>query len=144
MVIATGRLLMQYLAHGLARACALRRGSPADTGHMLLKARQTPTATGDERGGRAVAKQPTHEVEELIYELLDAHDDTGRLASSLVVDEAWAAHLDYLQSLQRVGRELLADWSASVAEVAHRPDQRRQVNTLPPGLSSVTDTPASV
>ena len=69
---------------------------------------------------------------ELVYELLDAHDDTSRLAQGLGRDDpsllaqglgrddpsrlaqevgrdlAWAAHLDYLAQLQRVGRELLA------------------------------------
>ena len=45
---------------------------------------------------------------ELVYELLDAHDDTARLARELGRDVEWAAHLDYLQQLQRVGRELLA------------------------------------
>jgi hypothetical protein len=44
----------------------------------------------------------------LIYELLDAHDDTARIAPSSVLDATWAAHLAYLRSLQRVGRELLA------------------------------------
>ena len=45
---------------------------------------------------------------ELIYELMDAHDDTTRLAQGLSSDVQWQAHLDYLQQLQRVGRELLA------------------------------------
>lgn len=45
---------------------------------------------------------------DLVYELLDAHDDTARLLQTQVCDEAWAAHLDYLRSLQRVGRETLA------------------------------------
>ena len=45
---------------------------------------------------------------ELIYELMDAHDDTARLAQALSSDVQWQAHLDYLQQLQRVGRELLA------------------------------------
>jgi hypothetical protein len=43
----------------------------------------------------------------LVYELLDAHDDTARLAGELVVDEGWQAHLDYLRDLQRVARESL-------------------------------------
>ena len=45
---------------------------------------------------------------DLVYELLDAHDDTARLACAEGCDEAWDAHLDYLRSLQRVGRETLA------------------------------------
>ena len=47
-------------------------------------------------------------VTELLYELLDAHVDTMRMASGLDGDPAWAAHLDYLRDLQRVGREALA------------------------------------
>jgi hypothetical protein len=48
----------------------------------------------------------------LIYELLDAHQDTMRLAGTLADDEGWAAHLDYLRDLQRVGREGLARLAA--------------------------------
>jgi hypothetical protein len=45
----------------------------------------------------------------LVYELLDAHGDTMRLAWGLSSDDdEWAAHLDYLRDLQRVGRERLA------------------------------------
>ena len=44
----------------------------------------------------------------LVYELLDAHEDTMRLAEPLCEDERWAAHVDYLRDLQRVGRERLA------------------------------------
>jgi hypothetical protein len=47
-------------------------------------------------------------VTELVYELLDAHVDTMRMAHDLDGDPAWAAHLDYLRDLQRVGRETLA------------------------------------
>lgn len=45
---------------------------------------------------------------ELVYELLDAHVDTIRMACELDADPAWAAHLDYLRDLQRVAREALA------------------------------------
>jgi hypothetical protein len=41
----------------------------------------------------------------LVFELLDAHDDTARLATDLVCDERWRAHLGYLRDLQRLGRE---------------------------------------
>jgi hypothetical protein len=50
----------------------------------------------------------TEYVTELLYELLDAHVDTMRMARDLDADPAWAAHLDYLRDLQRVGREALA------------------------------------
>jgi hypothetical protein len=45
---------------------------------------------------------------DLVYELLDAHADTFRLVQAEGCEEAWEAHLDYLRSLQRVGREVLA------------------------------------
>ncbi len=44
----------------------------------------------------------------LIYELLDAHDDTTRLAADLASNPTWRPHLVYLRDLQRVGREVLA------------------------------------
>ncbi len=50
----------------------------------------------------------TARLVELVYELMDAHDDTARLAQGLAGDVRWQAHLDYLQQLQRVGREMLA------------------------------------
>jgi len=64
---------------------------------------------------RSPAEQSTVLVE-LVYELLDAHEDTARIAADLDGDDVgvssdagqWAAHLDYLRQLQRVGRELLA------------------------------------
>jgi hypothetical protein len=55
---------------------------------------------------------------ELVYELLDAHDDTTRLATELEQDAGWAAHLDYLRTLQRVGRELLAASASDSASPA--------------------------
>ena len=54
-------------------------------------------------------------VTELVYELLDAHVDTMRMARELDTDPAWAAHLDYLRDLQRVGREALARASGVMA-----------------------------
>ena len=48
-------------------------------------------------------------VTQLIYELLDAHDDTARLVEGGAArDSEWAAHLCYLRDLQRLGREELA------------------------------------
>jgi hypothetical protein len=50
----------------------------------------------------------------LVYELLDAHDDTARLAVELAPDLSWEVqvrwevHLGYLRDLQRLGREALA------------------------------------
>jgi hypothetical protein len=44
----------------------------------------------------------------LIYELLDAHDDTARLAAGFAPDPIWQPHLVYLRDLQRLGREVVA------------------------------------
>jgi hypothetical protein len=44
----------------------------------------------------------------LVYELLDAHDDTAQMAAALESDSSWCAHIDYLRALQRKGREALA------------------------------------
>jgi hypothetical protein len=50
----------------------------------------------------------TSNLTTLVYELLDAHDDTVRLAGESPRDESWQVHLHYLRDLQRVGREALA------------------------------------
>jgi hypothetical protein len=44
----------------------------------------------------------------LVYELLDAHDDTARIAAGLAPDPIWQPHLAYLRDLQRLGREMVA------------------------------------
>jgi hypothetical protein len=56
----------------------------------------------------------------LVYELLDAHYDTARLAEDLPEDERWHAHLAYLRDLQRVAREVLATATAD-DEACERP-----------------------
>lgn len=59
---------------------------------------------------RAVAPLPgtDEQLTRLVYELLDAHDDTARLVTDQGLDPRWQAHLGYLRDLQRVGREMLA------------------------------------
>ena len=52
---------------------------------------------------------------DLVYELLDAHNDTVALASR-IDDPAWEAHADYVRALQRRGREILAAASAQARE----------------------------
>jgi hypothetical protein len=72
--------------------------------------------TGDPRSARSEAQQdgtalPRAAAEDaavLIYELLDAHYDTARLAEELEEDPDWQTHLDYLRALQRNGREMLS------------------------------------
>jgi hypothetical protein len=51
---------------------------------------------------------------DLVYELLDAHCDTVCLAREADDAVAWAAHLEYLRDLQRIGRETLARVPASI------------------------------
>jgi hypothetical protein len=71
---------------------------------------------------------------ELVCELLDAHLDTMSLARDLEDDPAWAAHLDYLRDLQRVGHEALAGMrTATVAVPVAAPAGARRV--APPSAS---------
>ncbi len=60
------------------------------------------------RHSQSVGRSPVEHLTELIYELLDAHADTTRLATDPCDDPGWEAHLDYLRDLQRVGREVMA------------------------------------
>ncbi len=52
------------------------------------------------------------ELLRLVYELLDAHDDTARLMAEPADAMRWKMHLEYLRDLQRVGRGLLAHATA--------------------------------
>ena len=51
---------------------------------------------------------PCEQLTLLVYELLDAHDDTARIATGQNLDVQWQVHLSYLRDLQRVAREMLA------------------------------------
>jgi hypothetical protein len=65
----------------------------------------------------ARATSPTPSIDLLtswVYELLDAHDDTARLAADLTDDDRWRAHVVYLRDLQRLGREALARIAATL------------------------------
>lgn len=68
---------------------------PGGSGAELLKPNGTETTSTDY-------------LTDLVYELLDAHCDTIRLAGEGDEDGRWPAHLEYLRDLQRVGREALA------------------------------------
>jgi hypothetical protein len=63
----------------------------------------------------------------LVYELLDAHNDTTRLASAQKLGGRWEAHLDYLGDLQRVAREVLAQ---SLQQPAWRGDPKDIVDQM--------------
>ncbi|HEV3388725.1 MAG TPA: hypothetical protein VG057_06905 [Solirubrobacteraceae bacterium] len=52
---------------------------------------------------------PCEQLTRLVYELLDAHDDTARIATGQNLEVHWQAHLSYLRDLQRVGRVGTAD-----------------------------------
>ena len=56
----------------------------------------------------APAADSAEQLARLVYELLDAHTDTERLAHGPSTGLLWRAHLDYLRDLQRTGREILA------------------------------------
>ncbi len=67
----------------------------------------------------APAQSPSRTLVELVYELLDAHHDSGQLLTQLALGRAadpvqLQAHLEYLRALQRTGRELLAHTTARV------------------------------
>jgi hypothetical protein len=53
------------------------------------------------------AAERAEQLARLVYELLDAHADTQRLAHC-ATDHEWQLHLHYLRDLQRTGREVLA------------------------------------
>lgn len=74
-------------------------GDPAAGGHTA----------GDQAGGDHAAL--TARLAELTQELLDAHCDTLCLARHLDPRPEWAAHVDYLKGLQRVGQRTLAELS---------------------------------
>jgi DNA-binding CsgD family transcriptional regulator len=67
----------------------------------------------------------SYHLTSLVYELLDAHYDTARLAENVVEDERWHAHLAYLRDLQRVAREVLATTTAEDEACASRVSARR-------------------
>jgi hypothetical protein len=75
-----------------------------------------PAAGGHTEGDQAAGGHPglTARLAELTQELLDAHCDTVCLARQLDPGPEWAAHVDYLKGLQRVGQRTLAELSAAV------------------------------
>jgi hypothetical protein len=50
---------------------------------------------------------------QLTEELLDAHCDTVCLVETLPAGPDWAAHIEYLKDLQRVGQRKLAELTGS-------------------------------
>jgi hypothetical protein len=61
------------------------------------------------------AAPATRLLQELVYELLDAHSDTVALVAA-PAEPAWDAHLDYLRALQRHARRILAQATATATD----------------------------
>jgi hypothetical protein len=90
------------------------------------------------RARGALAEHHGDELALVVYELLDAHDDTMRLGEGLETDLRWRAHLDYLRGLQRVGREALARGTASEpVRSTRRPADLLKRFRRPPAVSEV-------
>jgi hypothetical protein len=96
----TARLLGRALM--LAATAARRTTKPLSSRWQAVAPAEAPYAA------RVLAPVRPLDPSELLYELLDAHYDTVRLASELASEPDWEAHLEYLRGLQRVGRETLA------------------------------------
>lgn len=110
---ATG-IAARVLDVGGAAASAVRAGVDAALGRAGYVAPRRAGASSPRPEAAPAARQTTSrltpgpDVTALIYELLDAHDDTAQLACELAVDPSWETHLHYLRALQRKGREALA------------------------------------
>ena len=105
-VPASTGIKLQAAAWALGAVVCMRRGAARRRAHATPQAvhpEVTGTSDGVDHRRRAGAG-----LEELAYELLDAHTDTAQLLDGLPYDPSWAAHLDYLRALQRKGREMLA------------------------------------
>jgi hypothetical protein len=90
--------------------CAAIVRAAADTvvsGALSMSPIEQPRVPASAASGRAHAPD-ADAVVSLVYELLDAHDDTAEMAADLELDPRWEAHLAYLRALQRKGRETLA------------------------------------
>jgi hypothetical protein len=77
----------------------------------VLVARRSEQQWGSERFVRSAGQTKVPAAIDtiaLIYELLDAHDDTARLVREAADTPLWDVHLEYLRRLQRAGREVLA------------------------------------
>jgi hypothetical protein len=96
-------LFVTLAAHLDRLDVVIRRSTTALTTPAVM-----PNRTGSPTSVGISPHLDSERVASLIYELLDAHDDTARLAVTLPPDPRWAAHLEYLRALQRKGREILA------------------------------------
>jgi hypothetical protein len=91
----------------------------------LLQHAQSSELAALAPGRQAVAgshPETRRPLEALIYDLLDAHHETARLAEGLRWDPEWCDHLEDLRRLQRVTREALSAASPAGERLV---DQRR-------------------
>jgi hypothetical protein len=96
-VLTAADTLVRSSARGLVRRVAAR--FPRSSTH-----------TAEPRASRQTSEAADPcDLAVLVYELLDANQDTARLADNLPSDPSWLEHLDYLRRLHRVGREALAN-----------------------------------
>jgi hypothetical protein len=81
----------------------------------------------------------------LVYELLDAHNDTARIVTGQDRDVRWQAHLNYLRDLQRVARDLLAHAGQREGAEAFAPtdDLLRLASPAPRGACQSLLTPSA-
>ena len=69
--------------------------------------------TIDDQRPNGTRAHPDNELVLLVYELLDALDDTSRIAIQPARELVWPAHLEFLRALQRKGREIVAHAGSS-------------------------------
>lgn len=110
---AEGEARLSALVSLLAGAQAWARGS-ADSllRHILHPGSAQPVSPAD----------AARRLESLIYELLDAHQQTARLAEDMEWDPEWREHLAQLRRLQRKSREVLSAGSSApepIVDSAH-------------------------
>lgn len=86
----------------------LRLGAAMSHAHSVYRLARTSVADPSSDANHQPASASAPDLAALTYELLDAQSDTAQLVGGLEHDQYWAAHLDYLRSLQRKGRETLA------------------------------------
>lgn len=73
------------------------------------------TAHAREMSRTANHKKALDQLTELLEELLDAHCDTICFEEDEIGGSRWAAHVDYLRDLQRVGQRSLAQLAGAGA-----------------------------
>lgn len=101
----------------LAGVQLLARTSATSLVRHTRWAQRTPSSAA----GRPLSQaEALLRLESVVYELLDAHQITTRLADGLEWDPDWLEHLEYLRRLQRVSREALSAASAPPEPIVDR------------------------